>query len=141
MKNYILIAVLLFFAGACGPAAGDGAGPDISKPLAVEDLNLLKKENPSELNTKYHGQRLVVLGKVNKLPEDDSAAYDTFAGFQNVSLSGSTSGYPIDCQVNRIEGEKFKDVQIGDMVTVTGTLKVQELTMALANCSIVPPTK
>jgi hypothetical protein len=141
MKIYLLIALLAFVGSACGPSAGEGPEPDISKPLAVEDLNLMRKEKPHELNTKYLGQKLVVLGTVNTLPNDDPAAYDTFAGFQVVALSGSTSGYPIDCQVSRIEGEKFKDVAVGDIVTVTGTLKLQELTMALTNCAIVPATK
>jgi RecJ-like exonuclease len=132
MKNIALIVSLLLCVSACGKTGGGGGAADASKPLTVDELTDLKEKKPDELTSKYNGKNVMVVGKVMKLPNTFPGAYETF-GFQDITLEGK-SGL-VDCQVTEAEGAKFKDAKVGDVVTVTGTLKYEKLTIDLENCT------
>ena len=131
MKNLALLPMCMVFLLACG---GGGEKSDPNKPVTVDEIRATQKDKPDDFKTKYLGKKVVLVGKVFKLPATYPGAFDTF-GHQDIMLSGSGDARGVNCQVTEAEFAKFKDIKEGDVVTVTGTVKAGESTMDLENCS------
>lgn len=129
MKSTALVLTLAVLATACGNIAGD-SGP---KAVTVTELNVLKKEKPEEFNSKYAGKKVVLVGEKTGFWSDDPELYKA-TGHYGLTLSGK-EGFPVECLVKLAEAEKFKGVKDGDVLTVTGSLKVNEYSMEIEDCT------
>ena len=128
MKNLALGFALVVFTQACASIAGDS----MPKAITVTDLNILKKGKPEEFNSKYAGKKIVVVGAKTGYWSDDPEAFQSL-GHQSVILGGK-EGQPVECLVKLPNASKFKGMKDGDMLTVTGNLKVDEGSMELEDC-------
>jgi hypothetical protein len=131
MSNIFLITALLALTGLCGLVDGDSTA---NKPLTVDELRGIQKDKPEEFKAKYDGKKVVVVGRVSALPFDYPGAYETL-GYQVVRLEANGDFRSVECQVTEAEGTKFKGMKVGDVATVTGTVKANEVTMDLLLCS------
>jgi hypothetical protein len=131
MKKIAFLPIFTALLLACGGAADKS---DPNKPITIDEIRATQKDKPDEFKTKYLGKKVVLVGKVLKLPATYPGAFDS-TGHQPLMLSGSGDVRGVNCDVTEAEFAKFKDVKEGDVVTVTGTVKAGESTMDLENCS------
>lgn len=129
MKNIALVLGLAILAAGCGSMVGD-SGP---KAITVTELNVLKKEKPEEFNSKYAGKKIVLVGEKTGYWSEDPESFKP-SGQYGLTLAGK-EGWPVECLVKLANADKFKGVKDGDVLTVTGTLKVNEASMEIEDCT------
>lgn len=132
MNKFVLLPICIAFLMACGGAVGEKSDPN--KPITIDEIRATQKDKPDEFKNKYLGKKVMLVGKVLKLPANYPGAFDS-TGHLPLMLSGSGDVRGVNCEVTEAEFAKFKDATEGDVVTVTGTVKVAESTMDLENCS------
>jgi hypothetical protein len=129
MKNIALVLSFTILTMACGSIAGDTS----PKPVTVAELDALKKDKPDEFKSKYAGKKIVLVGEKTGFWSDDPELYKS-SGYYGLTLRGK-EGAPVECLVKLAEAEKFKGVKDGDVLTVTGNLKVNEYSMEIEDCT------
>lgn len=131
MRNTFLCAaagISAFLMLACGMAGSKKASIPSDRDLRRE-----YKESADAFKSKYDGKPVKVWGKTQLV--DTDTGYVTFA----IDASSDVSGAPtVECMAEKDDRKKFDDLHVkeGDMVQVSGTMKVTATDLRLENCKL-----